>query len=110
MEREPQDLKRLKNILTEGKIQDQTLGMYTWVINYKGTQGSVRQVVLFFCLFFKVVTFKKKGVAVILMRAHEGASGEAGKVLDIDGSFKGDLPFNDGFVQRDFLQLCFGLQ
>lgn len=81
--------------------------MYTWVINYKGTQGSVRQVVLFFCsvwsCFFKVVTFKKKGVAVILMGAHKGASGEAGKVLDIDGSFKGDLPFNDEFVQRDFL-------
>lgn len=50
-----------------------------------------------------MVTFKKKGVAVILMGAHEGASGEAGKVLDIDGSFKGDLPFNDEFVQRDFL-------
>lgn len=25
--------------------------------------------------------------------AHEGTSGEAGKVLDLDGSFKGDLPY-----------------
>lgn len=45
MEREPQDLKKIKNVLKEGKMQAQILGMYTQKINYKGTQGSVRQVV-----------------------------------------------------------------
>lgn len=30
---------------------------------------------------------------MILMGAHEGTSGEAGKFLDLDGSFKGDLPY-----------------
>jgi len=33
------------------------------------------------------------GGAVILMGAHEGASGKTDKVLDLDGSFKGDLPY-----------------
>lgn len=38
-------LKTTQNVLKEGKMQAQTLGMYTRGINYKGTQGSVRQVV-----------------------------------------------------------------
>lgn len=55
--------------------------MYTWVINNKGKQGSVGP----------VVTFGRRGCDLI--GAHEAASGEASKVLDRDGSFKGDLPY-----------------
>lgn len=38
-----------------------------------------------------MVTFGRRGCDLI--GAHAAASGEASKVLDRDGSFKGDLPY-----------------